>query len=99
MPANRWLAVQQKFTATFYWIGVTMSVLCFALAWARNTELISRFSLANFPLPWAAGLIAIVAFLVAEYCHPPSPAKECGAHRLPETLSESSALETEFVDS
>ena len=99
MPTtNHRVTVQQKWTATFYWIGTTMSVLCIALAAARNTELLSRFQRADFPLSWVAGVIAILAFLASEYLHPPAPAKVRGARRFPEQRFEASSLETEFAD-
>jgi len=99
MSTNPRTATQQKWTNTFYWIGMAMSVLCIALAWARNTELVGRFDHANFPLAWAAGIGAILAFLASEYCHPAPPAKERRAQRAPEMLPESLPWETEFADS
>jgi len=51
----------------FYWIGVTTTMACFALVLARNTELIWRFEHAGIPLSWLAGVVAILAFLGAEY--------------------------------
>jgi hypothetical protein len=98
-PMNGKIAIQQKLTDTFYWFGMAMSVLCIAVAWARNTELVGRFEYANFPLSWALGVIAILAFLASEYCDRVSPAENRSAQRVPETLPESSVWETEFVDS
>jgi hypothetical protein len=82
-------------TATFYWIGLAMSVLCVGLAWARNTELVGQFERVDFPLSWAAGAVAILAFLAAEYCHPVLPKKPRRAlAELPENLR----WEPEFGD-
>jgi hypothetical protein len=99
MSTNQRMEVQQKLADTFYWAGMAMSVTCIALAWSRNTELVGRFEHASFPLSWAAGIIAILAFLAAEYCHPAPPAKERGARRAPEMLPENLPWETEFADS
>jgi hypothetical protein len=95
---NARVATQQKWTVTFYWIGITMSVLCIALSWARNTELLGRFEQADFPLSWAAGVIAIVAFLASEYCHPAPPPKQRAVRPFPEAFREPSTWETEFAD-
>ena len=86
---------QQKLTAAFYWIGLALSVACIGLAWARNTELVGRFERVDFPLSWAAGVIAILAFLAAEYCHPVLPKKQ---RRSPAQLTESLPWETEFAE-
>jgi hypothetical protein len=99
---NQKAAVQQawtdKWSDTFYWIGITMSVLCIALAAASNTELLSRFQRADFPLSWVAGAIAILAFLASEYFHSATPAKVPDARRFSEERLEGSSLETEFAD-
>jgi hypothetical protein len=39
-----------------------------ALVLAGNTELIWRFEHAGFPLSWACGIAAMLAFLAAEFC-------------------------------
>jgi hypothetical protein len=98
VPGNGKTAVQQKWAATFYWIGIAMSVLCVATASARNTELLGRFEHGSFPLSWAAGLIAIAAFLASEYFHPAAPAKKRAERRFPTELPESLPWETEFAD-
>ncbi len=98
MPADEKTMVQQKWTTTFYWIGIAMSVLCVAAASARNTELVGRFEHGSFPLSWAAGLIAIVAFLASEYFHPAPPAKDRTVRQVPAQLSESLPWKSEFAD-
>ena len=95
---NQSAAVQQKWTFTFYWIGVIMTVLCVGLACARNTQWVSNLQPAHFPLSWAAGLIAILAFLASEYCEPAPPAKDRGARHFSEQRVESSSWSTEFAD-
>jgi hypothetical protein len=55
----------------FYWIGVTMTLACFAFVMAGNTELLGRFEHRGFPLSWAFAGAAIIAFLAAEACHTP----------------------------
>jgi hypothetical protein len=53
-------------TAGPYWIGVAMTLACFALVLTRNTGLIWRFEHSGFPLSWKAGAAAVAAFLAAE---------------------------------
>jgi len=88
MSANR-----QRTTFTLYWMGITMSVLCVALTCMRNTEPVGRFEHAGFPLSWAAGVMAIIAFLAAEYCEP-VPARQPA----PVEVSQSLPWENEFAD-
>jgi len=95
---NQSVAVQPKWTFTFYWIGVIMTVLCVGLACARNTQWVLNLEPAHFPLCWAAGLIAILAFLASEYCDPATTAKDRGPRQLSEERDESSSWSTEFAD-
>ena len=60
----------------FYWIGVTMTLACFAFVMAGNTEFVGRFEHRGFPLSWAFGVAAVLAFLAAEACHSASGATE-----------------------
>ena len=53
----------------FYWIGVTTTLACIAFVIVGNTELAGRFEHGGFPLSWAFGVAAILAFLAAEACH------------------------------
>jgi hypothetical protein len=55
--------------AGFYWIGVAMALACFGFVLAGNTELVWRFEHKGFPLSWAFGGAALLAFLAAEFCH------------------------------
>jgi len=96
---NSRTATQQKLTDAFYWLGTATSVLCISLAWARNTGLVWRFEHTGFPLSWAIGVIAILAFVASEYCHPAPPAKVRKARRIPEMRPETAVWETEFADS
>lgn len=54
----------------FYWIGVAMTLGCFALVLAGNTELVWRFEHRGFPLSWMFAGAAVIAFLVAEFGSP-----------------------------
>ena len=99
MPQKRSLPIQQKLIGTFYWLGIAMSLLCILLACAHNTQVVGRFEHAGFPLSWAAGVIAILAFLVFEYSDPVLPSEERSALRFSEALPETAAWETEFADS
>ena len=60
---------RRTWIAVFYWIGVAMTLACFAFVLAGNTELTGRFEHRGFPLSWAFGGAAIFAFLAAEACH------------------------------
>jgi hypothetical protein len=60
---------KRNWTAGFYWIGAAMTVACFALILAGNTELVWRFEHRSFPLSWAFAGAAVLAFLAAEFCH------------------------------
>jgi hypothetical protein len=51
----------------FYWIGVTMTLACFALVLTGNTDLLWRFEHKGFPLSWMCAGVAVLAFLVAEF--------------------------------
>jgi MFS family permease len=63
-----WIAA---FYDAFYWIGIVMSLACFAAVLAGNTEVLWRFEHTGFPMSWAFGVIAVLAFLAAEVCPPP----------------------------
>jgi hypothetical protein len=89
---------KRKLNATFYWLGMALSVACISLVLARNTELLWRFEHADFPLAWASGLIAILAFLAAEYLDP-ATAEKPSVRPAPEVLPENPTWETEFADS
>ena len=54
-------------TDAFYWIGVAMTLACFTLILAGNTELVWRFEHKGFPLSWAFAAAAVLAFLAAEF--------------------------------
>lgn len=60
---------RRNWIAVFYWIGVAMTLACFALVLGGNTELAGRFEHRGFPLSWAFGSAAVFAFLAAEACH------------------------------
>ena len=61
--------VKRIWTTGFYWIGVAMTLACFAFVLAGNTELFWRFEHRGFPLSWAFAGAAVLAFLGAEFCH------------------------------
>ena len=48
-----------------YWMGITLSIFCLALIFAGNTTTLPR--LADIPVAWLLGILAIGAFLGAEY--------------------------------
>jgi hypothetical protein len=60
---------RRSWIAAFYWLGVTMTLGCLALVVAGNTDLVGRFEHKGFPLSWAFGVAAVVAFLAAEASH------------------------------
>ncbi len=61
-------AARRNWMAVFYWIGVAMTLACFASVLGGNTELAERFEHRGFPLSWAFGSAAVFAFLAAEAC-------------------------------
>jgi hypothetical protein len=76
------------FYAGFYWIGIIMTIACFAVVLASNTNLIYRFEHSPFPLSWVAAGAAMLSFLAAEFCDAPdslkSDAEEEGSKPAPE---------------
>lgn len=58
------------FYVSFYWIGMAMVLGCLGLTLASNTESIYRFEHTSFPLSWGLAILAVLAFLAAELCHP-----------------------------
>ncbi len=85
---------RRNWIAAFYWIGVTMTLTCFAFVMAGNTELVGRFEHRGFPLSWAFGVVAILAFLAAEACHAPSAGATVTEDRTLQLRSELSAIES-----
>ena len=67
---------RRNWMVAFYWIGVTMTLACMAFIMAGNTELLGRFEHRGFPLSWAFGVAAVLAFLAAEACDSASDATE-----------------------
>jgi len=61
----------------FNWIGVVLTLACFCHVVAGNTELVSRFEHAGFPLSWVLAGAAIIAFSQLSFATPslPFPAK------------------------
>ena len=70
-----------------YWIGVAAAAVCMLLIFTGNTEIAWRLEHANLPASWTAGLIAIVAFLGAEY-YGSRPGNRAAAELYPETLQQ-----------
>ena len=62
--------------AGFYWVGVVLTLACFTVVLASNTDFFWSFEHRSFPLSWALGAGAILAFLAAEICHHPLPQPE-----------------------
>jgi hypothetical protein len=50
-----------------YWLGVLASAVCIVLIFAGNAQIAWRYEHTSVPASWAAGLIAIVSLLGAEY--------------------------------
>jgi hypothetical protein len=62
-------SAKQNWITGSYWIAVALTLSCFAVVLARNTELVWRFEHTSFPLSWALGIAATLAFLATELCH------------------------------
>lgn len=60
---------KRNWTDGFYWIGAAMTLGCFALVLAGNTEFGWTFEHSRFPVSWILGGAAVTAFLVAAACH------------------------------
>lgn len=60
---------RRNWIAAFYWMGVSMTLSCFALVMAGNTGLFGRFEHRGVPLSWAFAGAALVAFLAVEACY------------------------------
>jgi hypothetical protein len=57
--------------AGFYWAGVVMTLACIGVVLASNTDSMWAIEHSRFPLSWALGAGAILAFLGSEMCHSP----------------------------
>jgi hypothetical protein len=86
---------RRNWTNGFYWIAVIMTLACFALVMAGNTELAVRFEHRGFPLSWGFGVAAIVAFLAAEACHTASSGATDTEDRTSPLASELEALKSQ----
>lgn len=53
-----------------YWTGMVMTLSSFALILLSNTDFGYGFEHTRVPLSWMLGGMAVVAFVVAELCHP-----------------------------
>jgi hypothetical protein len=87
-------SVRRNWIDAFYWIGVTMTLACFAFVIAGNTELAGRFEHRGFPLSWAFGVVAVLAFLAAEACHTASSRAIETEDRISPLASELEAVES-----
>jgi len=67
----------------FNWIGVVLTVACFAAVLAGNTALLRQFEPAGVPLSWVLAGAAVLAFLATELCD--------SASSLPQEPEESSS--------
>lgn len=67
--------IMPSLNRVFYWLGIVLTVTCFALILLSNTSLIWRFEHIGVPLSWIAGALAILAFLAFEYLDSTSPVK------------------------
>jgi hypothetical protein len=55
------------------WLGVVLTLACFAVVLAGNTELVWRFEHAGMPLSWVLAGAAVLAFLATELCDSTAP--------------------------
>ena len=61
-----------RLASVFYWIAVSMTFASIALVLLGNTKLIAMVQHTSFPLAWKLAIVAVLAFLAAEICHPAS---------------------------
>ena len=61
------------FASVFYWVGVVMTLSAIGLVLASNTKWGAAVQHTSFPLAWKLAIVAILAFLAGEICHPAFP--------------------------
>jgi len=76
-----------------YWVGVAMSLACFALVLASNTDLVWRFEHTRFPLSWACAAAAVLAFVATEFCEFAFSVPSKAADKSPQLSRELEAVE------
>ena len=84
-----------KRISSFYWIGVAMTLACFAFVLAGNTDVVGRFEHRGFPLSWAFGGFAVLAFLGAEFSRSASSRPSGAEDRSMQVSPELAAAESE----
>ena len=82
-------------TTGLYWIGMAMTLACFAFVLAGNTDLVWRFEHTGFPLSWAFAGFALLAFLGAEFNQPAFSRPGGAEDRSPQLSPEMAAAESE----
>jgi hypothetical protein len=70
MKTNR--SAPNAFQLIYYWSGVASAIGCLVFILAGNTAPVWTFEHAGFPVSWALGAFAIVAFLAAELSDKPA---------------------------
>ncbi len=78
---------------SFNWIGVVLTLACFATVVAGNTQLIWRFEHSVFPLSWVLAGAAILAFLATELCDSTASLPDDVEYSSPEFSSEWETVE------
>lgn len=78
---------------TLNWIGVVMTLACFAVVLAGNTATVWRFEHTGFPLSWVLAGAAMLAFLATEFCDSAAPLPDEGQGSSPQLSSEWEAVE------
>lgn len=84
------MSAAQRF---FNSIGVVLTLACFAVVVAGNTELLSRFEHTGFPLSWILAGAAVLAFLATEFCDSSASLPEEAEDFEPQFSSEWEAVE------
>jgi hypothetical protein len=64
---------RERFASAFYWVGVIMTLGAIGLVLAANTKWGAAVQHTSFPLAWKFAIVAILAFLAGEICHPAFP--------------------------
>ena len=59
---------QRSWITGLYWTGIAMAAASLAVVLAGNTELVSRFEYAGFPLSWVFAGVSIFALVAFEFC-------------------------------
>jgi len=83
------IANRERWASGFYWVGVVMTIGAIMLVLAGNTKWGAMVQHTSFPLAWKFAIVAVVAFLAGEICHPAFPFRREGDHDASRAIDQS----------